>query len=102
MIGDYQPIRYKGTLYKVESNHNRVRTNEMEGFFFDLPFPGQCFQIFGQSLELKDPEAKRIIRTSLVQSVTLVEKDFVELKTLNSTYRLRWSLDERITIQTLP
>lgn|GEM_PF-5307153 len=83
----------KGTLYKVESNHNRVRTNEMEGTFEEKPYPGRCFSMYGESLELRVPGAMRIIRTSIVQAVTMLDEDptNLEIKTLNSTYRLKWS-----------
>lgn len=76
---------YKVRLTKVESNHNNIRTNSMEGETTELPVPGENFVIVGDPI---NPMADvRCITTSEIQ---LVEKtdSLYTFKTLNSTYQL--------------
>jgi len=72
-------MSYKCTLIKIESNHNNLRTNEMEGVCTDLPEVGKRFLIFGEGLEF----GHRVITTTRVQEV-----EGHVFRTKNSTYEL--------------
>lgn len=82
----------KGILSKVETNHNRVRTDEVEGEFVQTPEVGKSFLIFGEALcpVVKAAGGFRKVNTSIVQKVDWDphQKEFT-FKTLNSVYKLR-------------
>lgn len=66
-------------MTKLSDNQNALRTNEIEGFCFELPQVGQPFVMYGEGIEF----GTRIVSTSLVQEVA--DNKF---KTLNSQYQL--------------
>jgi hypothetical protein len=68
---------FKVKMVKKESNHNNLRTNEIEGFSNKLPFVGENFILLSKGLE----QGVRVVRTT---SVTELEGN--TFKTLNSIY----------------
>lgn len=82
----------KGILSKVETNHNRVRTDEVSGEFYSTPEVGKNFIIFGEALcpVVKSAGGFRQVHTSTVQKVDFnAELNEFIFRTLNSTYKLR-------------
>ena len=83
---------HKVKLIRVESNHTRLRTADVEGYCLRLPKPGKTFRLFSTALDevLKDnPKAFRWVRTSEVVSARRNKKTGeVLFSTLNSVYRL--------------
>ena len=78
---------YHVVLTKVESNHNNLRTNEIEGHTLYLPDVGQGFNLVGESLT--PGLSHRMINTTEVKSVESIGQDEYLFKTLNSTYKLK-------------
>ena len=76
----------RGKIKKIVSNHNNLRTTEMEGEFSEPPTVGQPFTIFGEALEEK--EGVRMIRTTPVKEVGLITGGDLVFKTENSEYEL--------------
>ena len=83
----------KVKLKKIESMHNNLRTNEMEGKVTHIPEEGYPFQIFGESLT--EGADFRTITTTVVKKSEYKEdsRRFI-FKTENSLYELK-VLDER-------
>jgi hypothetical protein len=76
----------RGTLSKIESNHNNLRTNDMAGEFSRLPALKERFVIYGESLT---PGMNfREINTSPVQEVIKISETEYEFKTRNSHYKI--------------
>lgn len=73
---------YLGLLKKVESNHNNLRTETVEGTF-KIPVVGEDFVLYGEGLKF----GTRIVRTTPVQEVTQ-DGNVINFKTRNSTYRV--------------
>ena len=81
----------KGELRKLETNHNRVRTDSMVGEFQMIPEVGKQFIIVGEALcpAVKAAGGGRVISTSLIQKVDYnSEQKTFKFKTLNSVYEL--------------
>jgi hypothetical protein len=76
---------YKVKLTKVESNHNNLRTNEIEGITQELPSVGKSFQLVGESLT--QGMNARIVYTTEIQFVENMGNEYM-FKTLNSTYKV--------------
>lgn len=77
---------FKVLLTKVESNHNNLRTNEIEGATLALPEIGKGFDMSGEPL---DPAmAVRVINTTEIKELEQNGDEFT-FKTLNSTYKLK-------------
>jgi len=72
--------KFKGILKKIESNHNNLRTNEVEGVF-SLPQVGEAFILFGKGLDF----GTRLIFTTPVKNFNEKNMTFT---TENSTYFL--------------
>ena len=72
-------------LTKIESNHDHLRTNEVEGVTNILPEVGKNFTLIGEPLT--DGANVRIINTTEIKSVDKEENTII-FKTLNSTYQL--------------
>lgn len=83
----------KATLIKVQSTHNNLRTDEIEGRFADPPTLGHSFGFFADPLD--ETMDIRVVTTSRVQSVQQTEEGFI-FSTLNSTYYLK--LAENISL----
>lgn len=77
---------FKALLTKVESNHNNLRTNSMDGRTLELPTVGKDFIIVGDSLT--EGLTHRVITTTEVKEVTKNEDEYT-FKTQNSTYKLQ-------------
>jgi len=75
-------------LIKIESIHNNVRTDEMEGYCLDLPQLGKSFRIISLGGGLSVPSSDRMISTTSVNKMELIDDYTVEFRTKNSTYRL--------------
>ncbi len=60
---------HKVIFRKIKNNHNRLRTDEIEGETEELPTEGKAFTMFGEGLEF----GVRVINTSLAIKV---EKSF--------------------------
>ena len=73
----------QGKLTKLSKNENELRTNSMEGEFWDPPIRGKRFAIIGEGIEFGD----RVIYTSIVKEVKQTELGY-EFDTEFSTYRL--------------
>jgi hypothetical protein len=68
-------------LTKIQSTHQKLRTDVIEGWCYHLPIVGEAFSIFSDPL---DPEMQvRVVRTS-----TVVDVYVDRFETLNSTYEL--------------
>lgn len=59
---------YKVIFKKISNNHNRLRTDEIEGQTDELPVEGKPFIMLGEGLEF----GVRIINTSVVEKVEKV------------------------------
>jgi hypothetical protein len=79
---------YTNILFtKVESSHNNVRTNTMIGECMWLPQIGKSFLIYSCGGSLVG-DGDRVIHTTQVKEIKLVDDYTIEFKTQNSTYRL--------------
>jgi len=78
---------FKTLLTKVESNHTRLRTNEVEGTTIALPEVGKSFALVGKSLTEGAPF--RLVNTSEITEVEKLSEDELQFKTLNSIYKLK-------------
>lgn len=77
-----------GTLTKLESSHNNLRTNFIDGQFKVLPKIGKCFAIKGESLT---PEGSfRLVETTVIKEVDTLYADqsVYYFTTENSKYKL--------------
>lgn len=78
-------------LKKLESNHNRLRTDEIEGKCTHVPEVGYSFQMFGEALDpaMKKVGGFRTVTTSTVQFCEYLPgtKTF-RFQTRNSKYQL--------------
>lgn len=77
-------------LTKLQSTHNRLRTDDVVGEYIALPKVGERFSFVGESL---DPEIQalggaRLIQTSTVVNVSKDDNGHYVIETANSTYRL--------------
>lgn len=78
-------MMYYGLLRKIETNHQRLRTETVQGDFEKLPVVGESFVIASEPL---DPAATiRIVTTSVVQKIEQRGYD-ITFHTLNSVYGL--------------
>jgi hypothetical protein len=76
---------YEGTLRKIHSTHNNVRTAEMKGEFPLLPNNGRSFVIYGESI---DPNGSlRAIHTTPVGKIEKTNDGYL-FETRNSKYEL--------------
>ena len=80
---------YKAILERVESAHNNMRTDEMEGICPSLPAVGSGFTIVGEGLE----SGCRVITTTRVVEIMEEKDDEVLFRTANSTCRLKQILE---------
>lgn len=78
-------IAHKVKLTKIESNHNNLRTNEIEGVSLDLPEVGKSFYLVGESLT--EGMDARVVTTTEIKSLEKTDNEYT-FKTLNSTYKL--------------
>lgn len=85
-----------GTVEKVETNHDRVRTELIPGCFVVPPTAGRSFVLIGEPLDKRLDH--RLFSTSTVQAVEEAGAALLDVgrpvvthysfKTLNSVYRL--------------
>jgi hypothetical protein len=76
-----------GTLTKIFSTHNNLRTPTVSGVYDDLPSAGERFTLVGKSLSAE--EGFRLVTTSPVEQtwkVSMGGRDVVCFKTENSVY----------------
>jgi transcription-repair coupling factor (superfamily II helicase) len=73
-------------LTKIESNHNNLRTNSIEGECKTFPEVNSGLVILADPLE-KGMDV-RIVNTSIIKEIRTIGVNDFMLKTLNSLYRL--------------
>lgn len=83
----------KARLTRINSNHENLRTDWVDGQCQELPNVGSEFILIGQALDptLRALGAGRLIHTTEVQEVTVVKTTppiKIRFKTVNSTYEL--------------
>lgn len=80
---------YNARLTKIESNHNNLRTNSMEGQIADLPKVGFPLIITNDSpLDKSSGANGRMIWTTNITEVMKKSEEEYEFKTQNSLYKL--------------
>jgi hypothetical protein len=77
---------FKVILTKVESNHNNLRTNEIDGLTLSLPEKGKFFQMVAPPLE---SGSIRSVTTTEIKELEKTSEDSYTFKTQNSTYKLK-------------
>lgn len=78
--------RFKGRLTKMKSDHNRLRTDTVEGVFDDLPTEGSPFALVGESLT-PGLDARLFLSSDIQMMLEEGERHRI-FRTYNSTYRL--------------
>lgn len=78
---------FKVVLTKVESTHNNLRTNEVDGLTLALPEKGKQFQMTGESLT--KGASIRCVTTTEIKELDIEGDSDYTFKTLNSTYKLK-------------
>lgn len=71
-------------LIKLKSNHNNLRTDEVEGNLEALPEVGEPLVMSAPGLHF----GTRIIITSLIQEIVEDTGSKITFRTMNSTYEL--------------
>lgn len=74
---------YRVILTKLNSSHNNLRTDVIEGYTVTLPAEGVEFIMWSEGLEF----GTRYVRTTAIQTVERIDRIY-EFNTLNSKYRL--------------
>lgn len=78
----------KVKLTKILSNHENLRTGQVDGFCDSLPSIGNPFVLMGEGLDF----GVRLVVTSAVESIYLIDKNktrnLFHFKTKNSEYSL--------------
>jgi hypothetical protein len=74
---------YIGTLEKIESTHQNLRTDTVDGSF-DMPIIGKCFLLIGKGLAF----GNRFVTTSVVVSLEKISDSEFVFTTQNSTYKI--------------
>lgn len=77
---------YTVLLTKMESTHNNLRTDSVEGKTLQLPVVGENFRLIGKSLT--EGPTYRAIETSQIAEVVKDDDYKYTFKTANSTYKL--------------
>lgn len=77
---------FKVTLKKIESSHNNLRTDEIEGMTLSMPELDKTFFMYTESSFT--PDATRFILTSPVKEMRSLSENEILFKTLNSVYVL--------------
>lgn len=77
-------MRYKVKLTKLKSNHNNLRTNEVDGYCHRLPILNQGFTMFAESLT---GAGVRTIQTTKVLELDTLG-NVITFRTRNSTYKV--------------
>ena len=72
-------------LARINSNHERLRTDTVIGFCRALPHLGTQFTLFARGLTHKD--TLRLVETTIVQSIEVTENT-IEFDTTNTHYKL--------------
>jgi hypothetical protein len=75
-------------LKKIESTHENLRTDEINGMSHDLPEVGQSFTLIADPLERANPH-KRVVTTTPVVKVTKTGNEMV-FETANSVYSIEY------------
>ncbi len=77
----------KAILRKIASTHDKLRTNEVKGDLLYLPEIGTSVIMFSEPLDPNEGNT-RMVKTSPVVELTLLQKDLYSITTRNSTYEL--------------
>jgi len=78
--------KLESLVIKYESEHDGLRTGEVEGEFLELPRSGQRFLLFAKALDPK--KLIRYVSTSQVQECRRVNDKLIQFRTLYSKYKL--------------
>ena len=78
-------MKYEIKLTKIQSSHQKIRSNVIEGFCQELPTVGQPFKMCAEPLDLSMDI--RLIETTPVKNINKLSKG-MEFKTNNSIYAL--------------
>ena len=78
---------YAGKIFKINSTHNNIRSETMDGVTASLPTVGHDFRIFGEALE-HGYDRRGIFTTTVQELVELSNRTYL-FRTLNSTYVFR-------------
>ena len=91
-IKEYMEIEtFKIRLTKLDSTHENLRTDIVEGIIHKKPELHECLEIYAKSLTLE--AAERYIKTSPIMSIEYFDEvgiDTINFMTLKSRYRLEY------------
>ncbi len=76
-----------GTLSKLLSTNDNLRTDEVEGEFNKIPTVGGRFEMVGEPLD-KEKDV-RFVSTSIIQKVSTLSDDEFDFTTMYSVYNLK-------------
>jgi len=77
----------KAILRKITSTHEKLRTNEVKGDLLHLPEVGSSVIMFSEPLDSSVGNT-RVVKTSVITELTLLQKDIYSITTRNSVYEL--------------
>lgn len=82
--------QYKVLFKKIKADHNRIRSNEVEGYSFELPTVGKQFFMIGEAenKEIAKNGGFRQVNTSRVLEVERKGKVFTCQTESGSTYEI--------------
>ncbi len=82
-------MSYKITLTKINSTHQNLRTNEVEGECQDLPEVGKRFMLLGKGLEFG---TRMVMTTEVTRRIDTERagKSVISFSTANSVYELEY------------
>lgn len=76
----------KSTLRRIESSHDNLRTETVEGYYFLPPTEGFTFCFYAKSLEAD--EGIRIVMTTPVVEIVREDEVGTVFRTANSVYEV--------------
>lgn len=80
-------------LTKIQSTHQNLRTNEIEGETGRLPTIGERFSLFGKALNTA--AHLRVVVTTEVRETKTLSSGTIRFETENSTYEVELIRDEK-------
>lgn len=75
---------YKVRFQKISNNHNRLRSDDIEGVTNELPTEGKSFVFFGKGLEF----GTRVVNTSPVKIVLQKDDEYILHTESGSIYQV--------------
>lgn len=80
-------MKYKVLFTKIKNNHDRLRTNTVEGVTQELPTLDNMFVMFGKSLT--EGMAARVINTSPVKKIEMIDNIYMLTTESGSEYSVK-------------